>query len=146
MHRILRPLLDQALLLTIAAVMAFGNGLAVENVFALEACAAARLGAKHEELMGRLQHNEFHREMVVLSSDTAQRLAGEVYAVVDVPFSVVAFELRSSQTWCDVLTLHCNVKLCRAAVIPPTTMLSWRSAGKSNSRWPLPIVSTSITS
>jgi hypothetical protein len=39
-------------------------------------------------------------------------LQGEVWSVSPAPFDAVASELRRPETWCDIVTLHLNVKAC----------------------------------
>ncbi len=39
-------------------------------------------------------------------------LLGEVWSVSPAPFETVAAELRHPETWCDIVTLHLNVKAC----------------------------------
>lgn len=40
------------------------------------------------------------------------QLVGVVWSVAPAPFEVLARELRRPETWCDVVTLHLNVKAC----------------------------------
>jgi hypothetical protein len=40
------------------------------------------------------------------------RLHAEVWSVLPAPFERIAAELRRPETWCDVVTLHVNVKAC----------------------------------
>ncbi|MFN7122685.1 MAG: hypothetical protein ACK4NM_11700 [Hydrogenophaga sp.] len=48
------------------------------------------------------------------SSESTERMQGEVHALIDQPFERVRQELGKADRWCDVLILHINVKYCRA--------------------------------
>jgi len=51
-------------------------------------------------------------------------LKGDIYALVDYPFSTVSASLNSPEHWCDVLILHINTKYCRATTDQTSTVLS----------------------
>jgi hypothetical protein len=76
---------------------------------------AAALRARYEALHDRLSSNQFQRPLEVHSSQTADQLAGELYSVVDYPFTHVHPALQGAAQWCDILILHPNVKDCRAS-------------------------------
>ena len=76
--------------------------------------AAAALHAKHEELRDKLAHNPFGRPVHVTSSQASNELQGDVYAVVDYPFTRVDEGLRDAASWCHVLILPFNTKHCSA--------------------------------
>ena len=73
---------------------------------------AATLRTRHEALRQRLASNPFQRPLVLESTQTSNDLRGEVYAVVDQPFTRVGPALQSMEHWCDLLMLHLNVKDC----------------------------------
>jgi hypothetical protein len=77
--------------------------------------AASALRAKHEELRDKLAHNGFGRPVHVTSSQNGNELHGDVYAVVDYPFSRVDEGLRDAPSWCHVLILPFNTKHCQAS-------------------------------
>ena len=76
---------------------------------------AAGLRARHVALQDRLASNQFGRPLMLESAQTSGDLRGDVYAVVDHPFSAVQQGLQSAENWCDILILHLNVKRCRVA-------------------------------
>jgi hypothetical protein len=47
------------------------------------------------------------------STESEDRMQGEVHALIDEPFEQVRQELAKAEHWCDVLILHINVKYCR---------------------------------
>lgn len=97
---------------------------------AVLACAAiaqpdpvASLRAKYAALDQQLRQNQFQRPLVVDSSETPNRLKGDIYAIIDYPFDVVSVGLNSPDHWCDVMLLHINTKYCRAVARPSGTRL-----------------------
>ena len=74
--------------------------------------AAAALRAKLQALAPQLERNAFRRPLALESSEAADRLSGDVYALVDHPFAQVSGALREPAAWCQVLMLHLNTKHC----------------------------------
>ena len=85
---------------------------------------ASTLRATHANLADKLASNPFKRPLVLESVQSSDDLKGEVYAVIDQPFSVVAPALQGMTNWCDLLILHLNVKNCSASGKPPGEVLS----------------------
>lgn len=73
---------------------------------------AAALRAKLQALAPQLARNAFGRPLALESSEAADRLSGDVYALVDQPFARVSSALREPAAWCQVLMLHLNTKNC----------------------------------
>ncbi len=105
-----------------AWVLAVAVGAACGSAVASPQSAAA-LQAKYLSLVEPLQRNQFQRSLVLDSSETPERISGEVYAVVQYPFGVVRASLDSPQHWCDVVSLHVNTKYCRPIAGPAGTIL-----------------------
>ncbi len=80
------------------------------------ACAqdADALQARYSELKSRLANSPFHHPLILESAQTADKLNGDVFSVVEQPFAVVREALQSVDHWCDILILHLNVKRCKA--------------------------------
>jgi hypothetical protein len=93
----------------IAAACAIGFG----SLHAL-ADDAAGLRARHSELREQLAHNNFQRAIYIDSAQNGDNLKGDVYAVLDHPFSLVSGELKDPENWCDILILPFNTKYCHA--------------------------------
>jgi hypothetical protein len=82
------------------------------------ACAeqpAADLQARYVSLQTQLNHNAFQRQLFLDSTEGAEQLKGDIYAVVDHAYATVSQALQEMDNWCDILILHLNVKSCRAA-------------------------------
>jgi len=80
----------------------------------LDTQAAASLHAQYAALGEKLQHNPFQRKLYLDSSESSNGLKGDIYALVDYPFSSVSKALNDPKNWCDVLILHINTKYCHA--------------------------------
>jgi hypothetical protein len=76
---------------------------------------AAALRARHAALKEPLASNAFGRPVHVESSINGGAHKGEIFAVIDKPFGVVASALSRAANWCDILTLQVNVKRCKAS-------------------------------
>lgn len=92
---------------------------------------AASLQAKYATLGERLQHNPFQRALSLDSSESSNDLQGDIYALVDYPFSTVSAALNDPEHWCDVMVLHINTKYCRATTYKNRTVLTVRIGKKT---------------
>lgn len=72
----------------------------------------AALRAKVDALKPQLARNAFKRPLTIASSETPDKLSGDIYALVDHPFNQVSGALREPAAWCQVLMLHLNTKHC----------------------------------
>lgn len=85
---------------------------------------AESLHAKYASLGEQLHHNPFRRALSLNSSESSSELKGNIYALVDYPFSTVSAALNGPEHWCDVLILHINTKHCRATTDKTRTVLT----------------------
>lgn len=90
------------------------SGAGVALASAPDTFSAASLLAKYTSLVERLQHNPFQRALTLDSSESATNVKGDIFALLDYPFSAVSAALDAPDNWCDVLILHINTKYCRA--------------------------------
>jgi hypothetical protein len=88
-----------------------------------ETHAAASLHRQYAALGEKLQHNPFQRKLYLESSESSNGLKGDIYALVDYPFSIVSTALNDPENWCDVLILHINTKYCHATIDKTRTAL-----------------------
>jgi hypothetical protein len=70
------------------------------------------LRAKHAEVAARLSDSPLHAPLLVESTETADRVRADVYALVDYPLAAVRAGLGGAGRWCEVLILHLNVEFC----------------------------------
>lgn len=85
---------------------------------------AASLHAQYASLAQRLQHNPFQRALALDSAESSNNLKGDIYALVDYPFSTFSAALHGAAGWCDVLILHINTKYCHATSDETSTVLT----------------------
>ncbi len=99
----------------LASVLLLGAALqALPAVAASAADAATALHSQHASMQTQLAQNVFHHPLVLLSSETAQGLQGDIYAEIPYAFGEVSAALRQPEQWCEVMILHINTKYCRA--------------------------------
>jgi hypothetical protein len=114
-------------LLIIAVVQAGGSlAHADESVSA----PGAALRAKYEALKEQLDHSQFQKPLYLDSTETGNRLQGELYGVLDDSFASARNSLKLASQWCDVLALHLNVKDCRVSDAASPTTISLYVGGK----------------
>jgi hypothetical protein len=87
---------------------------AVDEPYVVNA-SAVTLKAKYTELNEQLKNNQFKRELFLHSEESAHDLKGEIYAVVDYPFSTFNLALSNPAHWCNAMILNLNVKYCHMA-------------------------------
>jgi hypothetical protein len=86
---------------------------------AADALGPAALRSHQGALAPQLASNAFggplvlQSALVLQSEEAARRIEGDVYAVIEHPFSRVAAALSDPAQWCDILILHLNTKHCR---------------------------------
>lgn len=99
--------------LLVVCVVCAGAGLAVAA--GSETNSAAMLRVKYAELDEQLSHNQFKRPLYLDSVESPSHLKGDIYALVAYPFATVNAALNNPAHWCDVLSLHLNIKYCHAS-------------------------------
>lgn len=133
--KIFRSTIERATALLWAG-LAFLLGLAALNTIAATGTttgtAMDELRAKYGELREQLRDNNFHLPLHIDSSQAGNMLRGDVYAVLDHPFSEVSGALKDSSHWCDILILPFNTKYCHAAASGGAANLSVRIARRSD--------------
>jgi hypothetical protein len=90
-------------------------GAGIAGIEAPDANGAASLRTRYGALQDRLNHSPFQMPLVLDSDQTADKLEGGLYGVVDHPFATIGTALTETTHWCDILILHLNVKGCRAS-------------------------------
>ncbi len=105
------------------ALLALSLTLSLPSFAAVAEGSAAALRAKYASLRDQLARNQFQRPIYLDSSETKSNTRGNIYAVMDHPFSEMNAALNGPQQWCDILILHINTKYCRAEDGPNGTVL-----------------------
>lgn len=99
-----------AIQLTIFIAFCF---VSVATAMAADAGSAPALRASYATLRGEIEKNSFGQPLHLLSTETSDRLQGDIHALIDHPFAKVQAALDNLKNWCDILILHPNVKRCR---------------------------------
>lgn len=99
----------------------FSHGFA--QAAAPESSSGALLFAQYTSMTAQLRQNPFQRPLHLDSTESANDIKGDIYAVVDYPFATVSAGLNDPNNWCDVLSLHLNTKYCHAASGKTKTVL-----------------------
>jgi hypothetical protein len=86
-----------------------------DGAAALRARFAALVAQAQAKAPTSAQVNPFGLPIYLLSSETADRIDGDVYARIDHPFDELRDALATREHWCEILILHLNVKYCRTA-------------------------------
>lgn len=89
-------------------------GLLLAAACGLAAADAGELRARHAQLRDALVASDFGHPLHIASSESGDRLAGDIHAVLDHPFAGVREALAQPAAWCDILILPFNTKYCRA--------------------------------
>jgi len=74
---------------------------------------ASALRAKFTSLADNLQNNPYKRPIYIESAEKPDTLSGDVYAVLDYPFTSVSAVLSGPARWCDIMIMPINTKDCR---------------------------------
>lgn len=62
--------------------------------------------------MSKLERNSFGFPLFLESFERDDRVHVDVYGIFDYPFSSVVNMLKVPANWCDIISLHPNVKAC----------------------------------
>lgn len=102
----------------------------------LQAVAAGALGpsalrAKYASLAPQLASNAFGGPLVLQSEEQSRRIEGNVYAVLDHPFTTVSAVLSDPAQWCEILILHLNTKYCHSGTVGSDKVIDMRVGKKT---------------
>ncbi|MEM5398886.1 hypothetical protein [Paraburkholderia unamae] len=110
------------------AVMTAALCLLGQGAFAQADARATSLREKYQSLTQQLAQNQFQRPLYLESQESPSALKGDIYGVVNFPFTTVNDTLnhptQGPANWCDVLILHLNIKYCHASTSANGTMLA----------------------
>ena len=73
----------------------------------------------------KLERNSFGFPLFLESSERQDRVNVDVYGIFDYPFSSVVNVLKVPANWCDIVSLHPNVKACAYRELPGTWLLTF---------------------
>ena len=70
------------------------------------------LRLKYLEIKPKLERNEFGVPLYCESIEGEDFLRGDLYGIIEHPFAVVEGVLLGPRNWCDIASLHFNIKGC----------------------------------
>ena len=70
--------------------------------------------ASYATLSAKLQKNQFGAPIALESFESKGSQQVDMYGVFNYPFNAVRSALQSPDDWCDITTLHVNIKACTA--------------------------------
>lgn len=100
--RIVAGFLGLALLFPSAAGFAADPGSEAERA----------LLAKYASIRDKLEKNQYGAPIYLESTDSEGRVRVDMYGVVPHPFELAREALQSPASWCDITSLHLNIKAC----------------------------------
>ena len=75
--------------------------------------------------MSKLEKNSFGFPIFMESFERDDRVHVDVYGIFDYPFSGIVNVLKVPANWCDIVSLHPNVKACTYRELPGTWQLTF---------------------
>jgi hypothetical protein len=121
--------LPKVLLFLVAAAIFFSAGSAsgVEKTLQGE---ALLLDIYHKN-MGKLEAKSFGLPLFLESFELDDRVHVDVYGIFDFPFSSVVKVLKVPANWCDIVSLHPNIKACTYREQPDDWLLTFYLGSKA---------------
>ena len=114
--------------LVVAVLFQFGMGNA--NADDTMTHAGKALLAKYPSISAKLQKNQFAAPIYLESFESKGSQQVDMYGVFNYPFDVVRGALQSPANWCDITSLHINIKACTAKKISDHWLLTIYSGRK----------------
>lgn len=68
--------------------------------------------AKYSSIKEKLEKNQFGAPIYLESTDSEGKVRVDMYGVVPHPFETAREALQSPESWCDITSLHINIKAC----------------------------------
>lgn len=115
------------LLIAAAAILiSAGSAPAVENSRHGE----ETLLASYHRNLSKLETSSFGLPLVVESFELNDRVHVDVYGIFDYRFSSVVNSLKVPANWCDIVSIHPNVKACTYRELPDSWLLTFYPGSK----------------
>jgi hypothetical protein len=84
----------------------------------------------YQRIGTKLQNNSFGLPLYLESADQDNRVHVDVYGIINHPYSRVLSVLQSPANWCDIVSLHPNIKGCTYRELPGAWLLTFYSGRK----------------
>jgi hypothetical protein len=86
--------------------------------------------AKYPALSAKLMKNQFAAPIYLESSESGGSQQVDMYGIFNYPFEAVRDALESPANWCDITSLHINIKACTARKAADRSLLTIYSGRK----------------
>ncbi|QXE91934.1 hypothetical protein [Geomonas subterranea] len=86
--------------------------------------------AKHAAIKAKLDKNQFGAPIYLESTEGPDSVRVDMYGVFHYPFETVREALQSPAAWCDITSLHINIKACIYKTVKQQTQLTLYSGRK----------------
>lgn len=110
------------LLLGAAALFIFAGGAAAATV---PQPGAEQLLSTYQSNLARLESNSFGLPLFLESYEQTGRVHVDVYGIFAYPFSSIVAALKVPANWCDIVSLHPNIKACTSRELPGGGLLTF---------------------
>jgi hypothetical protein len=94
--------------LTLVLVLSAASGWGAEPASDAERA----LLAKYSSVKDKLEKNQFGAPIYLESTDSEGKVRVDMYGVVPHPYETAREALQSPESWCDITSLHINIKAC----------------------------------
>ncbi len=91
----------------------------------------AYLLERYQRVKPRLEDNNFGFPLSIESSERDGRLHVDVYGIFEHPIGSVIDALKIPENWCDIVTLHPNIKACTYRELPDVRQLTFYGGRKT---------------
>ncbi|MDL2284821.1 hypothetical protein LJC19_06745 [Oxalobacter sp. OttesenSCG-928-P03] len=98
----------------ILGFMFFAAAGTIHGVRAQDTGSAQAMRNAYAKLKPELENSPYKSPLRLNSSQGENKADGEIYGILNHPFSAVRKNLQDPAGWCEILFLHLNVKYCRA--------------------------------
>lgn len=119
-------LLCTALFLSAVPVFLCSVGQAAEN----QAGGERALLDKYPVVRAKLEKNQFGAPIYLESAEVEDSLRVEMYGIFNYPFDAVRDALQSPADWCDITSMHINIKACTSRKAADQWLLTLYSGPK----------------
>ena len=79
----------------------------------------------YHRIEGKLERNSFGFPLFLESFERNDRVHVDVYGIFDYPFMSVVNVLKVPSNWCDIVSLHPNIKACTYRELPGAWLLTF---------------------
>jgi hypothetical protein len=79
----------------------------------------------YQKNMAQLATSSFGLPLFLESSERGDKVKVDVYGIFDYPFASIANVLKVPANWCDIVSLHPNVKACTYRELPGDWLLTF---------------------